>query len=137
MAGTRCRISSIATGWLATCRAGPCRTGGLCWTTTAGYSASLGVPAIDTRHLLWAATQHDTTRSLLERLGFDPDALAAGAAETGPVGDPLPTALGFTPGGVTLLFVTVGRHCVISRNEESRLRRDGVAVGRYPSLHSE
>ncbi len=66
---------------------------------TAGqHTAALGIADVDTRHLLWAATQHDPARTLLSRAGADPDGLAAEATEAAPAGDPLDGGPELSPG---------------------------------------
>ena len=46
----------------------------------AGQAAQWGDADLDTNHLLWAAATLDPTRTLLDRAGVDPDALARGIA---------------------------------------------------------
>ncbi|WP_433501089.1 ATP-dependent Clp protease ATP-binding subunit [Sphaerimonospora sp. CA-214678] len=47
----------------------------------AAKAAEWGAPYLDTEHLLWAATQVDSTRRLLEQAGADPEELAGNVAE--------------------------------------------------------
>ncbi|MGI5128869.1 ATP-dependent Clp protease ATP-binding subunit [Pseudonocardia sp. CA-107938] len=62
------------------------------------HSASRGIGDMDTHHLLWAAaTQCDTTRSMLVKAGADPDALAAEAGDGERAGQPLDSVPTLSP----------------------------------------
>ncbi|WP_169729385.1 ATP-dependent Clp protease ATP-binding subunit [Thermoactinospora rubra] len=63
----------------------------------AEQAARWGSPDLDTEHLLWAATQLPATRRLLERLGGDPDRIAADMEQTGGHGEPAEEAPPLTP----------------------------------------
>ncbi|MFG1699906.1 ATP-dependent Clp protease ATP-binding subunit [Nonomuraea sp. NPDC049309] len=50
--------------------------------TAAQKAASWGADYLDTEHLLWAATQVESTRAMLENAGADPEALAREVEQT-------------------------------------------------------
>ncbi|GAB2818150.1 ATP-dependent Clp protease ATP-binding subunit [Streptomyces daliensis] len=64
-----------------------------------------GSPDLDTEHLLWACTQVEPARSLLERAGADADALAGAVAEALPGESGTPSAEpGLTPAAKRVLI---------------------------------
>lgn len=64
-----------------------------------------GSDDLDTEHLLWAATQADPTRSILERAGADPDRLAAAVEAALPGENAAPSAEpGLTPAAKRVLL---------------------------------
>ncbi|MBT2441849.1 ATP-dependent Clp protease ATP-binding subunit [Streptomyces sp. ISL-36] len=73
-------------------------------------AAEDGSADLDTEHLLWAATQVEPTRSLLERSGADPDELGKLVGEALPGASGVPSAEpGLTPAAKRVLLRAYGR----------------------------